>query len=583
MKMIYRMFRKTVVAATLALGVLTSSCTDYLTILPADSVVEENFWQTKDQVYGMLATSYLKLLSDDAVVRAIIWGELRADNMTYNKDRGGSPKDLVECNITDEFEYSNWAVYYQAISNANLVLESAAKVLERDPDFSEGDLSVVLGEMYAMRALCHFYLVRTFRDIPLAMHSAKNDAEIPDYVQVHPLVALNTIMEDLDRAETLVRKSGKADAQNLGRISYNAVLAMKADVNLWRAAFATYYAGLGQNDYAQPGDAELYYNLCIENCSTVIAKMDEVLEEEDKKNNMQTKRLAWNLMPNKIDSKIDDNKDQPSIVYDQIFGEQKNSEESIFELQVQGSNTSNGQFDGTYEVYGTQNNANLVVVPNNFIEAAFSGETNRNYSTDDLRLYSYTNYSGGDVTGKKICVAKYAAKQSPATNWRDDENWDANWIVYRRSDVLLMWAEALVARQGASQEDFDKAYRIVRTINVRSKIDTTDIIDPVLPAQFLLADREAAWERVRKERLLELSFEGKRWYDLVRQALIAGKTEPILFVADKQDASKAGVAKIKMSSIDALFLPIYITELRYNKNLKQNPAYDKKDSSTQMN
>ena len=153
MKMIYRMFRKTVVAVTLALGVLTSSCTDYLTILPADSVVEENFWQTKDQVYGMLATSYLKLLSDDAVVRAIIWGELRADNMTYNKDRGGSPKDLVECNITDEFEYSNWAVYYQAISNANLVLESAAKVLERDPDFSEGDLSVVLGEMYAFPRL----------------------------------------------------------------------------------------------------------------------------------------------------------------------------------------------------------------------------------------------------------------------------------------------------------------------------------------------------------------------------------------------------------------------------------------------
>ena len=207
MKIVSKIYKGFAVVAVVAFGALTSSCTDYLTIIPADKVVEENFWQTKDQVNGMLATSYLKLLDKEAVKRAIVWGELRSETMTFNPSRGGDIKNIVEADIIDENNYCNWGIYYEAISNANLVLECADRVLDRDPDFSEGDCDVVKGEMYAMRALCHFYLVRAFRDIPLALVPAANDAELPDYAQVHPLEALNKIMEDLDRAETLVRKS----------------------------------------------------------------------------------------------------------------------------------------------------------------------------------------------------------------------------------------------------------------------------------------------------------------------------------------------------------------------------------------
>ena len=245
MKILSNIYKKTVLATAVAFGALMSSCTDYLTIIPADVVVEENFWQTKDQVNGMLATSYLKLLSRDAVTKAIVWGEMRSDNMTYPPSYNTDIKNIVEANIIDENGFCDWGIYYEAINYANLVLEGAPKVVESDPDFSEGDLDVVMGEMYAMRALCHFYLVRTFRDIPLALKSAKNDAEIPEYVQAHPLEALDMIMKDLDRAENMVMKSGAFSnpQQNLGRITRNAVLAIKADVNLWRAAFATYYEG----------------------------------------------------------------------------------------------------------------------------------------------------------------------------------------------------------------------------------------------------------------------------------------------------------------------------------------------------
>ena len=558
MKILSNIYRKTVLATAVAFGALMSSCTDYLTIIPADVVVEENFWQTKDQVNGMLATSYLKLLSNDAVIKAIVWGEMRSDNMTYPPSYNTDIKNIVEANIIDENGYCNWGIYYEAINYANLVIEDAPKVVESDPDFSEGDLAVVMGEMYAMRALCHFYLVRTFRDIPLALKSAKNDAEIPNYVQVKPLEALDQIMEDLNRAENMVMKSGafSTEQQNLGRITKNAVLAIKADVNLWRAAFAEY----------EGKDADPYYNECIDNCEDIIANMDKALEEENK--GKPVEKYAYNLIQNRGEGKELLNSHK-STAYDEIFGS-KNSSESIFELQVQGDNIKNGAFNGAYRVYGTEGNPGLAVVPQGFVTG--------NYEEDDLRAYSFTNLKSFKQTttdNQNTCIVKYAAKASPATSFRKSDEWDANWIVYRRTDVLLMMAEAMVS-VSSSDSVYKKAFDIVNAINTRSRADTTDIVNPLKIEKY--SDKEALLELIRKERLLELSYEGKRWFDLVRLALKEKSTDKIKFVADKLGGGSA-VVKTKMSTIDGLFMPIHIDELRYNKNLKQNPAYGEKEGS----
>ena len=573
MKIVSKIYRKTVLAAAVAFGVLTSSCTDYLTIIPADKVVEENFWQTKDQINGMLATSYLKLLSSDAVSKAIIWGEMRSDNMTfpttgYNSDI----KNLVEANIIDENGFCRWGVFYEAINYANLILETADRALETDPDFTEGDLAVVKGEMYAMRALCHFYLVRTFRDIPLATHSAKNDAEIPEYVQVHPLEALNFIMEDLNKAEDMVMKSGAFanPAQNLGRITRNAVLAIKADVNLWRAAFAKYYED--EVEYVTPGDVQAYYAECVQNCETLLANMDAAIAKENEGKQVET--YPYNLIPNRGEVKEKD-ETHVSTAYDEIFGA-KNSSESIFELQVQGDNTTNGFARGVYNVYGSEGKPGMACVPTGFVTS--------NYEEDDLRAYSFTNLKSFKQTSgtdnSTTCITKYSAKSSPAGNYRKSDDWDANWIVYRRTDVMLMMAEAMVSQDNVNDSILKDAFDIVNAINTRSRIDTANIKYPLKFDNYRTQD--AAIKLVRKERLLELSYEGKRWYDLVRQALIEKSTDNIKFVADKLESGK-DVVKTKMSTIDGLFLPIHIDELRYNKNLKQNDAYEKKNSSTEMN
>ena len=67
MKSMY-IYRKLMLLSVTILVTIMTSCTDFLTIIPPDKIVHEQFWQTKDDVNGMLATSYLKLATTDAEI-----------------------------------------------------------------------------------------------------------------------------------------------------------------------------------------------------------------------------------------------------------------------------------------------------------------------------------------------------------------------------------------------------------------------------------------------------------------------------------------------------------------------------------
>lgn len=539
-----------------------TSCTDFLTIIPPDKLVHEQFWQTKDDVNGMLATSYLKLASTDAVKRAIVWGELRADNLTYEASKSLSDPyaQIVMSTIDSENDFTRWGVFYEAINYANLVIKYAPLVVERDPDFTKGDLDIVVGEMYAMRALCHFYLVRTFRDIPMAMVPAINDSELPEYKQVHPLEALEMIMNDLNIAEGLVMATGNySDVRhNCGRFTKNAVLAIKADVNLWRAAFTAYYKANNDNNGLANVDVQNYYTQCIQNCQSILNNIDQ-LYKNDKSNN-SVEDTPYHLIANHDVIEID-NKSYQSISYDMIFGI-GNSRESIFELQID-ANLANGYSNGISNVFGCKDSGRQVEVPKKFIDK---------YEDDDLRKYSFTDCPYDGSMPATIKVAKYIYTSSPAVDGEslNTKNIVSNWIVYRQTDVMLMMAEALVLQETTTAEDIKESFKLVDAINRRSMVDSTStkIESPLREP----SNKLDAYELVMDERARELAFEGKRWYDLVRRALRDNTTDNIKFVAEKLTSGQETL-KNKMVSIHHLFFPIHIEELRFNKHLHQNPAY----------
>lgn len=622
MKKIKNIFKASLLTVALGCGTMLTSCTDFLTIYPTNSVIHENYWQTAEDVNGMLAASYQRLQSAAAIERMIIWGDLRGDQIAVRNNSSNTYKYIVEANLQDNNSYCTWIDFYQAINEANMVLEFAPEVVERDPDFTEGDLNIVLGEMYAIRALSHFYLLRTFRCIPLAYKASVNDGELIDYPQVHPMVALDSIMNDLNRAESLVMRSGgfpnSSALYNYGRVTRNAVRAMKADVNLWQAAFASYYAANGFEEKLAMRDStelvldctvpvntpEYYYRQAIAECDAVLndlhTRMTEMYEGNPALGKVDLEKNPYYL----IENNQADIARKASAAYNKIFGELKDVAtlashgEVIFELVFDGTENSSNGNRGVSGLYGIHKNdgQGVLCVAKPWIAGAKTN-TEMIYHEMDFRAYSNTataelgasSTDNSSPASSEVGIAKYSSASSPGSNrggYREaGKTFDANWIIYRQTDVMLMKAEALVQlisteTPAADTEDMEilsQAFDLVKAVNDRSLMSEDDEL-----AKESFSTKTAIGELVLNERARELAFEGKRWYDLVRLALRTNTTNEVsTLVSAKIEGGGASAVKKKLSTMNSLFFPIAKSELNVNPLLGQNPVYKQSSSVSQ--
>ena len=663
MKKIINIFKKSLIVAVVGCGAMLTSCNDYLTVYPANSTIQENFWQTAEDVKGIVATSYLKLADRGSIERMILWGELRADNVNVRDGKDKKYIDIVDLNIKPTNEFCSWGAFYSAINYANLVLEFAPLAVQNDPNFTEGDMEIIRGEMYTMRALAHFYLLRTFRDIPLSRKASLNDSELPDYPQVHPMVALDSIMSDLDMAEKLTMEGEYSQASygsennnyNNGRLNRNAVYALKADVNLWRAAFAKYYlengmderpdlaarmarlsdeqnqAGQEGSDSTGDGDTsgegsdstgdgdtsgegsgstdgddtsgegdgvteevitilspDEYYRMAIENCDSVIVRMNRSMEKYYKDLGITNLDFIKSENPyflsEEYTSSSATSSMKSSMSYDYLFGSFKgmsskiDRHEIIFELKFDGSVNKNGAIAA---LYGSSSDAGILHVADEYVK-----NTTSKYHKNDYRYYAFTraeDLTGSTLTGNngagstlnpggKIGIAKYAMSEAPGYMGDYRSTDDANWIIYRKTDVMLMKAEALTMLSAVNDQQMYDAFQLVKAVNDRSLIVERDSLSQPRTLELLQ-------DMVLDERVRELAFEGKRWYDLVRVALREGSTTPILFVTDKLGGSAGTAARKKMQTMNSLFFPIAESEMNANPLLIQNPVYEESESS----
>ncbi len=579
MKRINKLYKKLVFAIVFISGIFFTSCTDYLTIIPPSVVVHEDFWKNEAEVRGMAATVYLTLSNSTALSTAIFWGETRAETVDYSV--GSSNEDLkyiMEGLLYDDNGYASWSEYYKAINYCNLVLKYGPLVMEEDPNFSESDMQLIEGQMKALRAYAHFVLLRAFCNIPISTEAVVNDAEIPEYRQVHPMEALKIIYADLEDASTKVLRSGEKSAENLGYVTTNAVYALMADVNMWQAAFAKYYTTDGT--YTPEYSSDEYYDMAIENCTKILDAMDQIHKEFYYNKNEKT--FAYNLIQNTASVELA--KKGYCSIYEDIFGKEQNSRESIFEFQIDESNHAKSS-NGIASAFGTEGKSGgLYVVQENWLAEI--------YEDDDLRQYVFTtkvvpNPDGSSSgSGTNTVVETYVAKYTATTTssaygadtrtYRSGDAYDANWILYRKTDIMLMKAEAMLSRTAASEEEIKEAFNMTSAINKRWRMDTTDIKNKLQYSDYV--EQKKCLELVRDERVRELCFEGRRWYDIVRMAL---QGEETVFSYNRK---RHGVDEEEMlrryNHISAYFMPIYKDEIRYNPLLVQNKSCKSSDNSS---
>ncbi|RYZ29648.1 MAG: RagB/SusD family nutrient uptake outer membrane protein [Chitinophagaceae bacterium] len=213
-----------------------SSCKKWLDLKPENGIIRQNYWQTKEQVEASVFGCYASLLggSDRPLPEYFfLWGELRADFLTPSTGITAEQTQIMEVNILETNSLVNWRAAYRTINFCNTVIDFAPGVREKDPTFSQQALDAYLAEAKALRGLLYFYLVRTFRDVPLVLKATSSDADLQQLAKSSGQDVLQQIVKDLTEAEAAASITYNSTAHDKGRITKWGVNAILADVYLW--------------------------------------------------------------------------------------------------------------------------------------------------------------------------------------------------------------------------------------------------------------------------------------------------------------------------------------------------------------
>ena len=189
-------------------GTLLTSCSDFLEIKSPNEIVLEDFWNEKADVDAVVAGCYSRLQSSDIIKRMMIWGEFRSDNVGIgnNIQNDQNLEKVLNESIDASNAYTTWDGFYNVINRCNTVLLYAPKVAEIDPAFTEEELRATIAEVSALRDLCYFYLIRTFRDVPYSTEAFIDDNQTFDLPATPFEKVLDNLILDLEKVKNDAQK-----------------------------------------------------------------------------------------------------------------------------------------------------------------------------------------------------------------------------------------------------------------------------------------------------------------------------------------------------------------------------------------
>jgi starch-binding outer membrane protein, SusD/RagB family len=474
-----------------------SSCKKWLDLRPADGIVSDSFWKTKEQLASAVNGIYASLIgrppgvSDRSLAEYLfMWGELRADMVMPSTGASNDDIEINNVNILPTNSIVNWRGIYRTINYCNTVINLGPTVMESDKTLTQEQLNNYLSEAYAIRGLMYFYLARSFGEVPLKLNATTSDENIEQLPKSSKDSVLMQIVSDLTTAAPMAVTTYGSVAKDKGKITKYTISAILADVYLWMER----------------------YDDCIAECNKIITSNQF---------NLVAGNVNWN---------------------NRLFID-GNSSESIFEFQYdqQALNPFYGMFQTSKRRYQATDKV-----------------------MEEIYTIDYTNPDNFDFRGDNSSMSS-SSNSIMKFVWNSTSDASYNhWIVYRYADILLMKAEAL-NQLDRGQEALDIVYRIRRRGNAMAETDiTSNSKDDI--ADFIL-----------DERAREFAFEGKRWYDILRNARRNNYEREyvlldIITTTVPKDRQQSAVNKYK--DHNSHYFPIYFYELQTDKNLEQNPFYN---------
>lgn len=437
----------------LALLILVpAACNKHLDVEPTSTITSASFWKTENDATGALFGMYLKFVQESNVATFYFLGEARSDIMTSSVTGTLGYDRYYEQSLSASVPGPNWRGLYSIINAANLILKHVPNI-----NFAnETNKKNILAQAYTMRAYIYFVLTRAWGDVPLRVEPTEGYDPITIQLPKSPKADIFTLIKnDLDQALQLFANNTFPS----GRCFWSkpAAHALKADVYLWTGK--------------QTGGGQADFTTALESLTAIQSADVQLLPKYSDIFNYSNKGNKEILMA--IRSQLLENGDN---FYMNMY-----MQATIIPIDVS---------QGTRDTIGIGGGANIWG-PRNEIRAQFT--------TDDQRRFGtfYEIYRNNNAYFATLCMKGKGVINGGQRAFVDDV------VVYRYADVLLMIAEA----KNALQQDPSAEINLVRQraygVNFSSY-------------EFVNGTPEENDKAILKERLLELMFEGKRWWDLLR-------------------------------------------------------------------
>lgn len=433
---------------------LLNSCQNDLELTSDSVITSDSFWKTEDDAKAGVNGMYVNFRIQTQQNYYLLGGA-RSAEITAGVQSPLNLANYYNNLLTPQNIDVDWAGLYTVIHSANLVLKYVPQI-QFSPS-TVADQKRYIAQAYSMRALCYFIMARSWGGVPIVTKPTENTNQ-SEYI-----IPRNTIEEtfafiktDIDAAIANFPNA----TTNTTQLSLAAVYALKADVNLWTAK----QLGGGTTDL----NTALAAVNAIPGTPTLLANFKDVFAYDKKANAEIIFAIRYSLAD--LPSSLSDNWNQFMFVGPSDFAP-----------------LTSATATATFGTLGTgSGNAGISRVQPDITRFNFTATDTRKTATY-LTLYNGTTPV---VTG----LVKYNGTVDGTIR-----RFVSDIIIYRWADILLMKAEI---KNALGQDPSTEMNLVMKRAD---------------PSASFTNDSPANNDNViLNERLKELAFEGKAWWDLVR-------------------------------------------------------------------
>lgn len=634
---------KSLAIAIIAAGAALSSCSDYLEVKLDDQQNLDKVFAKRNTTLNYLGAIYAYLpeeaefqgsnsieyggdaavgtaMSDEALFSWYQW-------VTYLNFRTGDWG-------TTTFGYNNWANKYIGIEQAGIFMEN----VDRCPELSAKEKREMKAEVRVIRAYCYFQLFRRFGPV-VVWGDRRSDPTInPASIDRNTVDEnIDFMVSELDKAITDLPLDIEDFSRFAGRITKGGAMALKSRILLYAASplynGCELYRGKmlnreGKYLFPQTPDPEKWTKAAkaakdiidmnkyeLVNYTTGVGDMTNAIKSyQDIHFKDWNNECIWGYWPRMV-----------AVTYDIACFNRQRMLPPNYQTDCNGGYCASMKL---FDSYPMQDSGRFPIDPNNPVQYNEDGSPN----IDPKSGYSVTGFEAGwehpiegekygAIKAHKSCVGRdarfYASIFANGYKWISDYAVTGNQVVcfytgansgfnpndcvksgflwrrylpadldydndsygtwfywyFRLAEIYLNYAEAC---NEMPQRDATEALKYIN--KVRERVGLIGL-EAAYPEYDFQSDKEALRNFIHKERMVELAFEGHRYYDVRRWMTatkeLTNKNWTLNLLATNYEASWERTTRV-WAGLDNKFedkhycFPIFQTQLSEMKNITQN-------------